>query len=66
MVNVLSLIAEVQEFCSAAVASVEIFGYPAHLFLKVLELEAPLSLFTVTLHAMFLDVVLQGLAVTVV
>jgi hypothetical protein len=49
MVNVLSLIAEVQGFCSVAVSSVEISGYPAHLLLNVREFEAPLSLLAVSL-----------------
>ncbi len=57
MVDVLSLIAEVQGFCSAAVASVEISGYLAHLLLKVLELAAPLGVFTVLLYLVFLDIV---------
>jgi len=57
MVNVLSLIAEVREFCSAAVASVEMSAYPAYFLLNVLELAAPLSLLTVPFHPVLLDVV---------
>ena len=60
-----SLIAKVQDFCSAAVPSVEISGYPAHLLLNVLELEAPLSLFAVALHTMLFDIVFQSPTIAV-
>jgi hypothetical protein len=56
MVDVLSLIVEVQGFCSAAVASVEISGYSAHLPLKILELAAPLSLLTMPFQQVLSDV----------